>query len=179
MTNFSSMAAFLWSVADLLRGDFKQSQYGRVILPFTVLRRLECVLEPTKQAVLDKTVSVEKMDNNAAEKILCHAANQHFYNTSPLDLSKIRRKPSPNARVSQKAGIDNKPTEIYCLLLGLTTHDRLKITHNIRATALDKLYAMACKVNSTLTADKPLRRKRANPGIPRKAENTGSTMTFR
>nr|WP_235525426.1 class I SAM-dependent DNA methyltransferase [Photorhabdus heterorhabditis] len=89
MTNFSSMAAFLWSVADLLRGDFKQSQYGRVILPFTVLRRLECVLEPTKQTVLDKTVSVEKMDNNAAEKILRHAANQHFYNTSPLDLSKL------------------------------------------------------------------------------------------
>ncbi|WP_217277172.1 hypothetical protein, partial [Photorhabdus heterorhabditis] len=71
--------------------------------------------------------------------------------------------------MSQKAGIDNKPTEIYCLLLGLTTHDRLKIAHNIRATALDKLYAMACKVNSTLTADKPLRRKRSSPWIPRKA----------
>lgn len=42
-TNFSQTAAFIWSVADLLRGDFKQSQYGRVILPFTLLRRLECV----------------------------------------------------------------------------------------------------------------------------------------
>ena len=39
---------FIWSVADLLRGDYKQSEYGRVILPFTVLRRLDCVLEPTK-----------------------------------------------------------------------------------------------------------------------------------
>ena len=50
--NFSSTAAFIWSVADLLRGDFKQSQYGRIILPFTLLRRLECVLVPTKAAVL-------------------------------------------------------------------------------------------------------------------------------
>ncbi|AKH63742.1 MULTISPECIES: class I SAM-dependent DNA methyltransferase [Photorhabdus] len=89
MTNFSSMAAFLWSVADLLRGDFKQSQYGRVILPFTVLRRLECVLTPTKPAVLDKVAQSEKMVENAAEKILRHAAKQHFYNTSPLDLSKL------------------------------------------------------------------------------------------
>ncbi|SFG29750.1 type I restriction-modification system subunit M N-terminal domain-containing protein [Neptunomonas qingdaonensis] len=53
MDNFSQTAAFIWSVADLLRGDFKQSQYGRVILPFTLLRRLECVLEADKQAVLD------------------------------------------------------------------------------------------------------------------------------
>ncbi|MFD0707975.1 hypothetical protein [Photorhabdus akhurstii] len=53
-------------------------------------------------------------------------------------ISKNRRKPLPSARVSQKASIDNnKPTEIYCLLLGLATHDRLKITHNIRATALE------------------------------------------
>jgi type I restriction enzyme M protein len=50
--NFSSHAAFIWSVADLLRGDYKQSDYGKVILPFTVLRRLDCVLEATKPAVL-------------------------------------------------------------------------------------------------------------------------------
>lgn len=52
--NFSQTAAFIWSVADLLRGDFKQSQYGRIILPFTLLRRLECVLEDTKAAVVAK-----------------------------------------------------------------------------------------------------------------------------
>ena len=50
--NHSQTAAFLWSIADLLRGDFKQSQYGRIILPFTLLRRMECVLEPTKEAVI-------------------------------------------------------------------------------------------------------------------------------
>jgi len=47
-----SLSSFIWSVADLLRGDYKQSDYGKVILPFTVLRRLECVLEATKDAVL-------------------------------------------------------------------------------------------------------------------------------
>ena len=47
-----SLSSFIWSVADLLRGDYKQSEYGKVILPFTVLRRLDCVLEPTKAAVL-------------------------------------------------------------------------------------------------------------------------------
>lgn len=48
----TSLSSFIWSVADLLRGDYKQSEYGRVILPFTVLRRLDCVLESTKAAVL-------------------------------------------------------------------------------------------------------------------------------
>ena len=50
--NFSELANFIWSVADLLRGDYSQSDYGKVILPFTLLRRLDCVLEPTKEAVL-------------------------------------------------------------------------------------------------------------------------------
>ena len=50
--NHQALSSFIWSVADLLRGDYKQSEYGKVILPFTVLRRLDCVLEPTKQAVL-------------------------------------------------------------------------------------------------------------------------------
>lgn len=53
----SQLAAFIWSVADLLRGDFKQSQYGRIILPFTLLRRLECVLKPTKAEVLSAALA--------------------------------------------------------------------------------------------------------------------------
>ena len=48
---FSEITAFIWSVADLLRGDYKQSDYGKVILPFTVLRRLDCVLADTRDAV--------------------------------------------------------------------------------------------------------------------------------
>ncbi len=87
--NFSSTAAFLWSVADLLRGDFKQSQYGRIILPFTLLRRLECVLEETKPAVLAKYESVKAMPIEAQDKLLTHAAGLSFYNTSKMDLNRL------------------------------------------------------------------------------------------
>ena len=54
-----NLSSFIWSVADLLRGDYKQSEYGRVILPFTVLRRLDCVLEETKDAVLKEKAKRE------------------------------------------------------------------------------------------------------------------------
>ncbi len=56
----SQLSAFIWSVADLLRGDYKQSEYGKVILPFTVLRRLDCELEPTKAAVLAEYAGKQK-----------------------------------------------------------------------------------------------------------------------
>jgi type I restriction enzyme M protein len=52
MHNFREKANFIWSIADLLRGHYKQADYGKVILPFTVLRRLDIVLEPTKKQVL-------------------------------------------------------------------------------------------------------------------------------
>ncbi|MDW1497465.1 class I SAM-dependent DNA methyltransferase [Vibrio sp. YT-19(2023)] len=87
--NFSSTAAFLWSVADLLRGDFKQSQYGRIILPFTLLRRLECVLEATKPDVLAKYEAVKAMPIEAQDKLLTHAAQLSFYNTSKMDLNRL------------------------------------------------------------------------------------------
>jgi type I restriction enzyme M protein len=83
-----NLSAFIWSVADLLRGDYKQSEYGKVILPFTVLRRLDCVLENTKAAVL-----AEKATREAAglppEAFLLRKAGQFFYNTSPLDMKKL------------------------------------------------------------------------------------------
>ena len=50
--DFRQLANFIWSIADLLRHDYKQADYGKVILPFTVLRRLDCVLEPTKERVV-------------------------------------------------------------------------------------------------------------------------------
>ena len=90
--NFSQTAAYIWSLADLLRGDFKQSQYGRVILPFTILRRLECVLESSKPKVLEqveKLKAMKKLEEDAREKFLVKAAGQSFYNTSPMDLSKL------------------------------------------------------------------------------------------
>lgn len=93
--NFSQVAAFIWSVADLLRGDFKQSQYGRVILPFTLLRRLECVLEASKADVLaaNEKVKLMPLPEEAKEKMLLKATNGlSFFNTSELDLGSLGQK---------------------------------------------------------------------------------------
>ncbi|MCG9094267.1 type I restriction-modification system subunit M [Laribacter hongkongensis] len=86
--NPSALSAFIWSVADLLRGDYKQSEYGKVILPFTVLRRLDCVLADTKPAVLAELQLRSDAGVNP-EPFLLRKAGQSFYNTSPLDLSKL------------------------------------------------------------------------------------------
>ena len=88
----NNLANYIWSLADLLRGDFKQSQYGRIILPFTLLRRLECVLELTKgdvlhQVELNKTLNLPNEETR--EMFLCRASQQSFFNTSPMDLSKL------------------------------------------------------------------------------------------
>lgn len=86
--NQQTLSSLIWSVADLLRGDFKQSEYGRVILPFTVLRRLDCVLEATKPTVLAEFEAKTKAGLNP-EPFLLRKAGQSFYNTSPLDLVKL------------------------------------------------------------------------------------------
>lgn len=83
-----NLSSFIWSVADLLRGDYKQSEYGKVILPFTVLRRLDCVLESTKPAVL-KEFEKRKAVKINPEPFLLKKAGQLFYNTSPLDIKKL------------------------------------------------------------------------------------------
>jgi type I restriction enzyme M protein len=84
----SNLSSFIWSVADLLRGDYKQSEYGKVILPFTILRRLDCVLESTKPAVL-KELETRTQAGINPEPFLLKKAGQLFYNTSPLDLKKL------------------------------------------------------------------------------------------
>ncbi|RBP52982.1 type I restriction-modification system subunit M [Arenicella xantha] len=88
----NNLAAAIWSLADLLRGDFKQSQYGRIILPFALLRRLECVLEASKENVLAEYQNVQKMQvsEEAQEKLILRATdNLSFFNTSKMDLSKL------------------------------------------------------------------------------------------
>lgn len=86
-------AAFIWSVADLLRGDYKQSEYGRVILPLVVLRRLDCVLEPTKAQVLAKHKAiVGKIDN--IEPVLQQVSGQQFFNVSKLNFRQLLDDPA-------------------------------------------------------------------------------------
>jgi len=86
--NQQALSSFLWSVADLLRGDYKQSDYGKVILPLTVLRRIDCVLAPTKDAVLAEFAARTAQGMNP-EPFLTRKAGQTFYNTSPLDMKKL------------------------------------------------------------------------------------------
>ena len=86
--NHQALSAFIWSVADLLRGDYKQSEYGKVILPFTILRRLDCVLAHTKPAVLAELAAKTAAKLNP-DPFLIRKAGQSFYNTSPLDLSTL------------------------------------------------------------------------------------------
>ena len=83
-----SISALIWSTADLLRGDYKQSDYGKIILPFTLLRRLECVLEPTRDDVL-KEFEARKDLNIPLEQFLVRKSNNSFYNTSNFTLSKL------------------------------------------------------------------------------------------
>lgn len=89
--NYSQTAAFIWSVADLLRGDFKQSQYGRIILPFTLLRRLECVLSDHKEVVVEKYAAIKdvSLPEEMIDAQLTRISKRAFYNTSPMDLSKL------------------------------------------------------------------------------------------
>ena len=94
MTDFKDKANLIWDVADLLRGDYKQSDYGKVILPMTVLRRLDCVLAPTKQKVLDYLPKVEKFSDSAKDLTLNKIAGTNFHNRSPFDFTKIVADPN-------------------------------------------------------------------------------------
>ncbi len=81
MDNFQEKVAFIWSVADLLRGDYKQSEYGKVILPLTVLRRLDSVLEPTKARVLKRNEDLKgRLENvdSVLNQITGHGFNKHL-----------------------------------------------------------------------------------------------------
>jgi len=92
--SFNEITGFLWSIADLLRGDYKQSDYGKVILPFTVLRRLDCVLEPTKAKVLAKHSSLKGGKIKNLAPILNRITKVSFHNTSKLTFVKLLDDPN-------------------------------------------------------------------------------------
>ncbi len=95
MEGHSEKVSFIWSVADLLRGDYKASDYGKVILPFTVLRRLDCLLEPTKKAVLAQAAKLPaKADSAMREMLLNRAAGQSFHNASKFTFDLLKADPA-------------------------------------------------------------------------------------
>ncbi len=90
-TDFRQLANFIWSIADLLRHDYKQADYGKVILPFTVLRRLDCVLDETKPKVLAKLAEIAKKQKKPEniDPILNAVAKQKFHNRSDFNFAKL------------------------------------------------------------------------------------------
>lgn len=112
----NNLAAYIWSLADLLRGDFRQSQYGRVILPFTLLRRLEGVLEGSKEAVLAEHEKVSKMNlpEEAQEKLILRATGGlSFFNVSKMDLSKLGEAGIKDNLESYVQGFSRDAREIF------------------------------------------------------------------
>lgn len=94
MNNFSNKVSFIWSVADLLRGPYRPNQYKDVMLPMTVLRRLDCVLEPTKEKVLNKAKELKGGKIKNIEPILDRTAGQSFHNTSKFTFEKLKGDPN-------------------------------------------------------------------------------------
>lgn len=94
MKNIKESANFIWSIADLLRGDYKQSDYGKIILPLTVLRRLDCVLENTKPEVLKKYEQMKSTNIQNLDPILNKVADYNFHNRSPFDFNKLIADPN-------------------------------------------------------------------------------------
>lgn len=145
-----NLAAFCWSIADLLRGDFKQSQYGRIILPFILLRRLEGVLEESKGAVLAEYEKIQTMNlpEEAQEKFLLratqtptHPAGLSFFNTSKMDLSKLGSTGIKDNLESYIQGFSKDAREIF---------EHFKFAEFIgQLNDVDLLYKIVQKVKST------------------------------
>jgi type I restriction enzyme M protein len=117
-----SLGSFVWSIAEILRGDFEQSEYGKVILPFVVMRRLDCILERSKEAVLVAAKSLPKdVDDATKEMILFGAAGSNIkvYNRSAFTFKSLK---------SQDAG------QLHANLLDYVT----KFSGNVRDIFLDK-----------------------------------------
>lgn len=134
-------AEFIWSIANLLRGDYKQSEYGKVILPLTVLRRLDCVSEPTKQDVIARKKELTgRIDN--IEPILRKVAGHNFYNTHTLTFKTLLDDP-PNLASNLRAYIaefDPEARDIinkFAFNEQITRLDRANLIYKVVASFAD------------------------------------------
>ncbi|WP_433657901.1 type I restriction-modification system subunit M [Nocardia sp. CA-128927] len=131
------MAARIWSIADRLRGDYKRHEYGSVILPYTVLRRLDAVMGPTRQAVRDRAEATKDIENN--QKVLEGASGLPYFNTSKQDFETVGsddsgvaknlrdylRGYSPNVRlIMERFDFDNQITRLATTKLLYQVHNR-------------------------------------------------------
>ena len=98
MTNFQDKANFIWSIADLLRGDYKQAEYGKVILPFTILRRVDCLLAESKVNVLKQYEKITSQSEDVIDRILNQKSGyEYFHNHSPFDFEKLLGDPKSHS----------------------------------------------------------------------------------
>lgn len=94
MPDHNYFSNLIWQIADLLRGPYRPPQYERVMLPLTVLRRFDCVLAPTKPAVVKRYEQVrDRYKGEALDRVLDKVAVQRFHNHSPLDFAKLKGDP--------------------------------------------------------------------------------------
>lgn len=111
--NHSEIVSFIWDVANLIRDTFKRGKYQDVVLPLTVLRRLDCVLAPTKETVLERQAEFrERLDNLDSQ--LCRASGFAFYNTSRYDFERLLAD-APNASANLRnyiAGFSHNMREV-------------------------------------------------------------------
>jgi len=90
----SQIAGFIWGICNLLRGPYKRNEYRKVILPLTVLRRFDCILAPTKAAVLKEHSEIKAKPENIIRHKLCSITEHAFYNLSKLDLPRLLDDPN-------------------------------------------------------------------------------------
>jgi type I restriction enzyme M protein len=90
----SQLANFIWSICNLLRGPYKRNEYRKVILPLTVLRRFDCLLAPTKAAVLEEYPAIKKKPETVVRSLLQKITKRPFYNLSKLDFPKLLDDPN-------------------------------------------------------------------------------------
>src|SRR3989337_46292 len=113
--NFQEKVNFIWSIADLLRGDYKQAEFQDVILPLTVLKRLDDVLEPTKEKVLKKNQELKEKGIESKDLILTKASGYPFYNTSKFTFKSLLQDPN-NIAKNLRAYINGFSQNMYNIL---------------------------------------------------------------
>lgn len=139
MNNFNEKISFIWSVADLLRGPYRPNQYKDIMLPLTVLRRIDCVLEPTKEAVLERLKKLKGGKIKKIDSILCRVTGVPFYNTSRYTFEKLKGDP------------DNIAANLINYIKGFSRHAREIIDHFgfeeqiARLEKADRLYLVILK----------------------------------
>ena len=148
MRNFKEKADLIWRVADLLRGDYKQSDYGKVILPMTVLRRLDCVLATSKEKVLSYLPKVESLKESAKDIALNKVAGFNFHNRSQFDFEKLVADPN-NVAVNLRNYINGFSTSAREIIEYFSFDDQIDRMDDPKADILFRVVEAFKKIDLT------------------------------